>query len=168
MRTLRYATVIWLAFLVALASSAWSQEDYTPIATVYGQQVCIGRWIPSNTGAQGGTCEGELIGVQQLAAISARQSLAKLDQLVTVLSSISEKIDTSNDQLNLLIQVVANSQLAAQNNEALRRAITQRFAALSLQLTDDEAFREEISSLRKDILKEVEKRYPTGPAAATR
>ena len=168
MRTLRYATVIWLAFFVALASSAWSQEDYTPIATVYGQQVCIGRWIPSSTGAQGGTCEGELIGVQQLAAISSRQSLDKLDQLLAVLSSMSDKMDVGNDQLNRLIEVTASAQQAAKNNESLRRAIDQRFAALSLELTEDKTFREEISSLKKDILNEVEKRYPTGPAAATR
>ena len=164
MKTLGYATGIWLAFLVMCASSAWSQEEYTPIATVYGQQVCIGRWIPSTTGAQGGTCEGEMIGVQQLAAISARQSLDKLDQLVTVLSSIGDKMDVSNDQLNLLIQVTANAQQAMQNNEALRRAIARRFGALSLELTENEAFREEISSLKKDILAAVEKRYPTNPA----
>jgi hypothetical protein len=162
MKTLRYATGIWLALLFACVSSAWSQE-YTPIATVYGQQVCIGRWIPSTTGAQGGTCEGDMIGVQQLAAISARQSLDKLDQLVTVLASIGDKMDVSNDQLNLLIQVTANAQQAAQNNESLRRTIAQRFGALSLELTENEAFRAEISSLKKDILAAVEKRYPTNP-----
>lgn len=166
MKTLRHATVICLAIFIASASSAWSQEQYTFVADTYGQHVCIGRWIPSSTGAQGGTCEGDMIGLPQLTAISARQSLDKLDQLLTVLSSISEKMDVSNDQINLLIQVVANSQMAAQNNEVLRRAIAQRFAALSLELTDDEAFKEEISSLRKDILKEVEKRYPTTPATS--
>ncbi len=164
MKTLGYATAICLAVFVLCVASAWSQEDYTPIATVYGQQVCIGRWIPSSTGAQGGTCEGELIGVQQLAAISARQSVDRLNQLLTALYSISDKMDVSNDQLNLLIQVTANAQQAAQNNEALRRTIAQRFGALSLELTENEAFREEISSLRKDILAAVEKRYPTNPA----
>ena len=109
-----------------------------------------------------------MIGVPQLTAISARQSIDRLDQLLTVLSSIGEKIDVSNDQLSLLIEVMANAQLAAQNNEVLRRAITQRFAALSLKLTDNETFKEEISSLKKDILKEVEKRYPTSPEASTR
>jgi uncharacterized membrane protein len=168
MKTLRYATGIWLAFFIACATSAWSQEEYTFVADRYGQHVCIGRWVPSTTGAQGGTCEGEMIGLAQLSAISARQSLDKLDQLVTVLSSMSEKMDVSNEQLNLLIQVMANAQLAAQNNETLRRAITQRFAALSLELTDNEAFGEEISSLKKDILNEVEKRYPTTPAALPR
>jgi hypothetical protein len=167
MKTLRYATVIWLSFFIASASSAWSQE-YTFVANAFGQQVCIGRWIPSTVAAQGGVCEGEMIGVPQLTAISARQSIDRLDQLLTVLSSIGEKIDVSNDQLSLLIEVMANAQLAAQNNEVLRRAITQRFAALSLKLTDNETFKEEISSLKKDILKEVEKRYPTSPEASTR
>ena len=167
MKTLRYATGIWLAFFIASATSAWSQE-YTFVADTYGQHVCIGRWVPSTTGAQGGTCEGDMIGLPQLTAISARQSLDRLDQLLTVLSAMSEKMDVSNDQLNLLIGVMANSQLAAQNNEALRRAITQRFAALSLELTDNEAFGEEISSLKKDILREVEKRYPATPAASAR
>lgn len=168
MKTLRYATAIWLAFFIACASSAWSQEEYTFVANAYGQQVCIGRWIPSATGAQGGECEGQMIGLPQLTALSARQSLDRLDQLVTVLSSMSEKMDVSNDQLNLLIEVTANAQQAAQNNEALRRAIAQRFAALSLELTDNKAFGEEISSLEEDILKEVEKRYPTSPEASTR
>lgn len=168
MKTLRYATVILLVFFIACASSAWSQEEYTFVANAYGQQVCIGRWIPSPTGAQGGVCEGEMIGVPQLAAISARQSIDRLDQLLAVLSSISEKMDVSNDQLNLLINVMANAQQTAQNNEALRRAIAQRFAALSLELTDNKDFSEELSSLKEDVLREVEKRYPTTPAAATR
>jgi hypothetical protein len=168
MKTLRYATVIWLAFFIAFASSAWSQEEYTFVANAYGQQVCIGRWVPSTTGAQGGICEGDMIGVPQLAAVSARQSLDKLDQLVSVLSSMSDKMDVSNDQLNLLIEVTANAQNTAQNNEALRRAIAQRFGALSLELTDNKAFREEISSLKEDVLKEVEKRYPTSRTGSTR
>ena len=163
MKTLGYATFIWLAFFITYASSALSQEGYTFVADAYGQQVCIGRWIPSTVAAKGGVCEGEMIGVPQLAAISARQSLDRLDQLITVLSSISEKMDVSNDQLNLLINVMANAQLAAQNNEVLRRAIVQRFAALSLELTDNKVFREEISSLKEDVLKEVEKRYRTTP-----
>ena len=165
MKTLSFAGILWLALVLMSAPQAWSQEDYTPVATVYGQQVCIGRWIPSSTGAQGGTCEGSLIGVQQLAAISSRQSLDRLDQLLTVLSSMSDKMDVGNDQLNRLIEVTANAQQAAKNNESLRRAIDQRFAALSLELTEDKTFREEISSLKKDILNEVEKRYPTGPAS---
>ena len=168
MKTLVNATAIWLALFIMCASSAWSQEAYTFIASAYGQQVCIGTWTPSSTGAQGGTCDGELIGVPQLAAISARQSLDRLDQLINVLSSMSEKMDVSNDQLNLLIQVTANAQQATQNNEALRRAITQRFAALSLELTDSEDFKDEISSLKEDILKEVDKRYPTTQSSSAR
>jgi hypothetical protein len=167
MLSLRYASVIWLSFFIVCVSSAWSQE-YTFVADAYGQQVCIGRWIPSTVAAKGGVCEGEMIGLPQLTAISARQSLERLDQLLSVLSSISEKMDVSNDQINLLIGVMANAQLAAQNNEALRRAITQRFAALSLELTDNKAFWEEISSLKKDVLKEVEKRYPASPADSAR
>jgi hypothetical protein len=166
MKTLSCASILWLAFFIMYASPASSQEAYTFIANSYGQQVCIGRWVPSSTGAQGGVCEGELIGLPQLTAVSARQSLERLEQVVTVLSSISDKMDVSNDQLSMLIQVTANAQQAAQNNEALRRAISQRFAALSLDLTENEAFREEIASLKKDILKEVEKRYPAAPAGA--
>jgi hypothetical protein len=168
MKALGYATAIWLAIFVVYTSSAWSQEGYTFVADAYGQQVCIGRWIPSTVAAKGGVCEGEMIGLAQLSAISAKQSADRLDQLLSVLSSISDKMDVSNEQLNLLIQVTANAQQTAQNNEALRRVIAQRFAALSLELTDNKDFREEISSLKEDVLKEVEKRYPTAKSSSVR
>jgi hypothetical protein len=168
MKALGYATAIWLAIFIVYSSSAWSQEGYTFVADAYGQQVCIGRWIPSTVAAKGGVCEGEMIGLPQLTVLTARQSLDRLDQLLSVLSSISEKMDVSNDQLNLLIQVTANAQQTAQNNEALRRVIAQRFAALSLELTDNKDFREEISSLKEDVLKEIEKRYPTTKSSSTR
>jgi len=167
MKTIRYIAAIWLAFSFLGASPAQSQDEYSFIADAYGPKVCLGRWIPSGYG-QAGVCEGQLIGVPQLTAISARQSVERLDQLIDVLSSISQKMDVNNDQLNLLIEATVNAQQASQVNEFMRETITHRFAALPAELFADQVFSEEITRLKEDILKEIERRYPTISAPSPR
>ena len=164
MKALSYVNAIALAVFMVSVSPAHSQEDYTFVANAWGPQVCLGRWIPPTDIGKFGVCEGQLVGLPQLTAISSRQSVDRLDQLLAVLSSIDQKMDINNDQVSRLIEVTANAQQAAQDNESLRQAITHRFVALPKELLADKVFTAEITKLREDILKEVEKRYPTGPA----
>jgi len=166
MKTIRYIAAIWLAFSILGASPARSQDEYSFIADAYGPQVCLGKWIPSGYG-QAGVCQGQLIGIAQLGAISAKQSVDRLDQLIDVLSSISQKMDVNNDQLNLLIEATVNARQVSQVSEFMRELITHRFAALPAELYADKVFSEQITRLKEDILKEVEKRYPSAPKLST-
>ena len=163
MKTLSFVIAVCLAFFVTSASPARSQDGYSFITNAFGPQVCLGTWIPSTEIGQSGVCEGQLVGISQLTAISAKQSVERLDQLIATLVSIDQKLDLSNNQVSRLIEATVNAQQAAQDNESLRKAISYRFVALPKELLADKVFMEEITKLREDILKEVEKRYPTKP-----
>jgi hypothetical protein len=161
------AALLSLAASVLMVAPAWPQEEYTFVTSSFGPHVCIGRWIPSTDVGQAGTCEGQLIGVPQLTAVSARQSVDRLDQLISVMVSIDQKMDINSEQMDRLIEATLNAQQLSQVNEFLRNTISHRFAAIPEELLKDKSFSAEINRLRGDILKEVEKRYPAGQAPAT-
>jgi len=162
-------STICLVFSIGI-SPAWSQtqpyEGYTFIQGTNGTQVCLGRWIPPTDVALPGVCDGQIMNVPQLTAISSRQSAERLDQMLTALSSIDQRLSVNNDQIKQLIDATANTQdsidqQVRQVNEMLRETIARRFDALPGEVLANDSFKEEITKLKEDILKEVEKRYPT-------
>jgi hypothetical protein len=172
MKILFYIAAIWVAVIVAGTSSAQGQtvgEGYTFITGERGPQICVGRWIPSADVALPGVCDGQMFGLSQLAAISAKQTVDKLDQLLLALASIDQKLALNNDQTALLIQAVADTQTSIeqqvrQGGELLRDAIARRFEDLPKEILANDLFREELTRLKEDILGEVEKRYSQRPA----
>lgn len=177
MKTLICITTIWLVFFIVGASSVQSQtqvvEGYTFIRGGTGPQVCLGRWIPPKDVALPGVCEGQVVGVDQLTAISTRLSADRLDQLLLALTSIDQKLAVNNDQIKRLIEATVNTQTSIdqqvrQVSEFLRETITKRFDALPEEILSNDLFKEEITKLKEDILKEVEKHYSTRPTTSTR
>jgi hypothetical protein len=177
MKTLICATTIWLVFFIAGVSSVQSQtemlEGYTFIRGATGPQVCLGRWIPSRDVTLPGVCDGQIVDVAQLTAISARLSADRLNQIVLVLTEIDQKLADNNNQINRLIEATVNTQTAidqqvGQVSELLHDAITKRFDALPEEILANDSFKEELTKLKEDILKEVEKHYTKQPKSSTR
>jgi hypothetical protein len=177
MKTLICITTIWLVFFIVGASSVQSQtqvvEGYTFIRGGTGPQVCLGRWVPPKDVALPGVCEGQVVGVDQLTAISTRLSADRLDQLLLALTSIDQKLAVNNDQLKRLIEATVNTQTSIdqqvrQVSEFLRETITKRFDALPEEILANDLFKEELTKLKEDILKEVEKHYSTRSTPSTR
>ena len=173
MKTLCYVTAIGLALFIASATPAQSQEDYTFFANAWGSQVCLGSWTPPSDSNPYGVCEGQMMGVPQLAAISAKQTVDRLDQLLTAFESVDEKLDINNKQVSQLIEATYDTQTAInrqvkQVSEFLRETIKQRFDAIPTEILANKAFLRELIKLREDILQEVEKRYPSVPAPSTK
>ena len=48
------------------------------------------------------------MGVPQLTAISAKQTVDRLDQLLTAFASVDEKLDINNKQVSQLIEAALN------------------------------------------------------------
>jgi hypothetical protein len=177
MKTLICITTIWLVFFVAGVSSVQSQtemvEGYTFIRGATGPQVCLGRWVPSKDVALPGVCEGQIVDVAQLTAISARLSADRLNQILFALASIDQKLAVNNDQIKRLIEATVNTQTSidqqvGQVSELLHDAITKRFDALPEEILANDLFKEELTKLKEDILKEVEKHYSKQPKPSTR
>jgi hypothetical protein len=159
---------IYLVFFSITVTPARSQtqpyEGYTFIGAS-GAQVCLGRWIPSTDVALPGVCDGQIVNVPQLTAISSRQSAERLDQILGALSSIDQRLAVNNDQIRQLINATASTQdsidqQVSQANEMLRETITKRFDALPGEILATDSFKKEITKLKEDILQEVDKRYP--------
>ncbi len=168
MKTVICITAFWLAFYCAWTSPASGQggEGYTFITSERGPQVCIGRWIPSTDVALPGVCDGQVFGLPQLAAISAKQSVDRLDQLLFALNSIDQKLAVSNDQITQLIKAAVNTQTSIdrqvrQGGELLREVISRRFDELPKEILENDLFKEELARLKEDILGEVERQYST-------
>src|SRR5208282_917301 len=170
MKILIGVTTIWVVFFIVGLSSVRCQtqeiEGYTIVRTVAGPQVCLGRWVPPRDVGLAGVCEGQMMDLSQLTAISARQSAEKLDQLLLSLASIDQKLAVSNNQVNRLIEATVNTQTSidrqvGQVSELLRETITKRFDALPEEILANDAFKKEITKLKEDILQEVEKHYST-------
>ncbi len=162
-------TAIWAALLVVTASPAESQDDYTFIATNRGNQVCVGTWIPPREAGLPGTCEGQIMTYAQFSAVSGRQSVDRLDQLLVSLESINEKMAINNDQIGKLVDATVNTQNSIerqvrQSGDFLRETIARRFEALPKELLSNESFKEALSKLKEDILAEVDKRFPARQA----
>ena len=166
MKTLLCVAVSWLVFFVAGVSKVQSQgtENYTFLRGPSGAQVCLGRWIPSRDPALPGVCDGQLVDVSQFTAISASLTASRLDQMLTALASIDQKLAINNDQMKQLIEAIANTQTSidqqtSQIGDLLRERIADIFEALPQEIVASDLFKQEISKLKEDILKEVEKVY---------
>jgi len=171
-KTLMLVIVICSLF-VAGVSPVYSQsqlfEGYTVIGGPSGAQVCMGRWVPSQDVALPGVCEGQLVDVAQFTAIFTKMSAERLDQVTLLLGSIDQKLAFNNDQLGRLLDTTAKTQASvdqqvSQMNELLRETITKKFDALSEKILASEPFKAEFLRLKDDILREVERLYPTGLA----
>jgi hypothetical protein len=165
MKTLLSVILMFSALLFLDVSSARAQtqmiEGYTFVSGGTGTSVCMGRWIPPKDIALPGYCEGQMVAVDQLNAISARLSAERLDQLLLILTSIDQKMIVNNDQIKKLIEATLDSQasISQQVNELLSERITTRFNTLPEEILANDLFREELAKLKEDILKEVEKLY---------
>ena len=171
MKTLTGITALWLVFFIAGTSPAQDQagEGYTFFNTERGSQICVGRWIPPRDVGLSGVCDGQVFGLSQLSAVSAKQTVDRLDQLLGVLTSIDQRLTVSNDRINMLLQATVNTQASIdqqvrQGNELLRDTVTRRFDALPKEILDNDLFNEEITKLKRDILGEIEKRFSPQPA----
>ncbi len=171
MKTLSCITALWLVFLISGASPAQGQgEGYTFITSERGPQICIGRWIPPTDVGLAGFCDGQVFGLPQLSAISAKQTVDRLDLLLGVLTSIDQRLAVSNDQISQLIQANVNTQTSIEQQvrrggELLRDTISRRFDNLPKEILANDLFKEELRKLKEDILREVEKQYSTGQPA---
>ena len=166
MKTLICITALWVVLFIAGASPALGQggEGYTFITSEKGPQICVGTWIPPTGVGLAGYCDGQLFGMAQLSAISAKQTVDRLDQLLVALTSIDQKLAVSNDQITLLIQAAVNTQTSIeqqvrQGGELLREVINRRFDDLPKEILENDLFKEELTRLKEDILGEVEKQY---------
>jgi len=177
MKKLICVTAIWLVFFIAGASPVRSQtqvvEGYTFMSGNRGLQVCLGRWVPPTDVALSGVCDGQVVDVAQLTAISARLSADRLDQLLLSLAAIDQKLAVNNDQVKQLIEATVNTQTSIdqqvkQVSELLSETITKRFDALPEEILANNLFREEIAKLKEDILREVEKNYSKQPTPSKR
>ncbi len=178
MKTLICFIAIWLMFFFTVnASSVQSQtqlvEGYTFIRGAAGPQVCLGKWVPPRDVAYPGVCEGQVVDIAQLTAISARLSADRLDQILLALSSIDQKLSVNNDQVKQLIESTVNTQTSidrqvSQISELLSETIIKRFNALPEEILTNDLFKEELTKLKEDILKEVEKHYSKQPPPSTR
>jgi hypothetical protein len=162
-------------FLLGAVSMAQAQggEGYTFITTEFGPQICLGRWVPSKDVALPGVCQGQLVGLPQLTAISSKQTVDRLGQLLVTLDSIDRRLAVNNDQMDRLIEATVNTQSSIdeqvrQVNDFLREAIARRFNELPAELLKNDEFREELSKLKQDILNEVDKYYSRRTPPATK
>jgi hypothetical protein len=160
-----------IVFLMGSLSSVQAQggEGYTFLTTEFGPQICLGRWVPSKDVALPGVCQGQLVGLPQLTAISSKQTVDRLGQLLVTLDSIDRKLAINNDQMDRLIEATQNTQSSIdeqvrQVNDFLREAISRRFEELPEEMMNNDMFREELSKLKQDILKEVDKYYSRRPS----
>jgi hypothetical protein len=79
----------------------------------------------------------------------------------------------NNYQIKRLIEATVNTQTSidqqvGQVSELLHDAITKRFDALPEEILANDLFKEELTKLKEDILKEVEKHYSKQPKPSTR
>ncbi len=173
MKTLYYVTAIGLALFIASVTPAQAEDDYSFFANAWGPQICLGKWTQPSDSNPFGVCDGQIMGLPQLTAISAKQTVERLDQLLTAFASIDEKLDINNQQISTLIDATYDTQASInqqvkQVSEFLRETINHRFDAIPEGILADKAFRKEILKLREDILQEVEKRYPAVPTPSAK
>lgn len=160
---------VCLGFLLGMAIPAYCQsqvvEGYTFIRGPAGPLVCLGQWVPSGDPALPGTCQGQLVDVTQLTAVSAGQSADRLSDILDSLDSIDQKIAVSNDRLERLIDATVSTQNAIDEqsrsvSEVLRETIIRRFDELPAKMMESKEFREEMTKLKEEILSDVKKLYP--------
>lgn len=167
---------ICLGFLMIVASPAIAQTrvvgGYTFVGGGRGPQVCLGQWIPSEDIAAPGTCQGQLVDVSQLTAVSAGQSADRLAQVLVSLDSIDQRLADSNEQLRRLIDATMDTRdsidrQVKNTSEIMHGIIMRRFDELPAEMLESKEFKEEITKLKEEILSDIEKLYPAQKAPAT-
>lgn len=175
MRTLICVISVGLMFFILGASPVLSEtqelDGYTLIRGTSGTVVCLGRWVPPRDVALSGTCEGQVVDVNQLSAVSSRLTADRLEQILFALSSLDQKLAISNEQMKQLIEANVKTQTSideqvSQVSDLMREAVITRFDTLPEEMLTKDSFRKEIEKLKEDILKEVEKHYTKKPAPA--
>jgi hypothetical protein len=173
MRTLICVISVGLVFFIVGASQVLSEtqelDGYTLIRGTSGTVVCLGRWVPSRDVALSGTCEGQVVDVNQLSAVSSRLTADRLEQILFALSSLDQKLAINNEQMKQLIEANVKTQTSideqvSQVSDLMREAVITRFDTLPEEMLTKDSFRKEIEKLKEDILKEVEKYYTKKPA----
>jgi hypothetical protein len=168
-KRLIFITAILVPFIIVCASSVQAQTQeiggYTVIRGGTGSIICLGRWVPSKEAGRPGVCEGQLADAAQLTAISTRQTADKLDQLLTFLASIDQKLADNYVQVERLIEATVNTQSAInqqveQIGELMHDTISSRVDALSKRVLANETFKKELEKLKQDILADMKKYYP--------
>ena len=170
MKMILCLSVTALALLLTRVPTALAQENYTVIQGAAGPQVCVGTWYPPREPGLPGSCDGTVMSFSQFSALTARQSSGKLDQLLTVLDDIDQKMASNVDQLNQLIEVSRSTQHSIndqvqQSKQMLNAAIAQKFAALPKEMVENAAFKAALAQLKEEILKEVDQYYLAKPAS---
>jgi hypothetical protein len=177
MKTLTCVITVGLILFILGASLAQSQtqelEGYTLVRGPSGTLVCLGRWVPSRDVALPGVCEGQLVDINQLTAVSARLTADRLDQMLLALASLDQKLAINNDQIKQLIESTVKTQTSidqqvSQVSDLLSEVITERFDALPEKILANDSFKKELETLKEDILKEVEKHYTKRPVPETK
>jgi hypothetical protein len=159
---------IWAIIIIVIVSAApigsqaQEAEGYTFLSGSAGPLVCVGQYTAPSSSDVTGVCQGQLFGLQQFSAVSARQSVDRLDRIAAALEAIDEKLAANNEQLQLLTEVTANKETDMVKNEIglLSEAIDQRFEAVPEDLIADSRFRQALDKLKSEIMAEVEKRMP--------
>jgi hypothetical protein len=167
------ALVLFMTGVTSVQSQTQMLDGYTLIRGSSGTVVCLGRWIPSKDVALPGTCEGQVVDIAQLSAISSRLTADRLDQILFALSSLDQKLALNNDQLRQLIEVTNKTQTSideqvSQISDLLRETINTRFNALPESMLASDLFKKEIEKLKEDILKEVDKHYSKRPTPSAK
>lgn len=179
MKTLVSAALSVAVILCMSLSPLWAQtqvvDGYTFVRGLSGANVCLGQWVVQRDGT--GSCEGQLVDVFQLSAVSSRLTADRMDQMLTVLSSMDEKLSAGNAQMQKLTEVTLKAQESLekqvqQSGTLLQEAITARFdrrlSELPVEMLASEEFRLAMEALKQDILDEVEKFYVRRPAVTTK
>lgn len=170
MKRLIYSTALVLAFIFVYVSSVHAQTQeiggYTVMRAGSGSIICVGRWVPSREPGRPGVCEGQMTDPSQLTAISTKQTADKLDQLLTFLAAIDQRLADNSAQIERLIEATVNTQAAInqqveQAGELMHDTISSRVDALSKRVIANETFKKELEKLKQDILTDLKKRYPT-------
>ena len=166
MKRVMYVTAIWFAFFSVSSAQSPIMEvgGYTVIRGGTGSIICLGRWIPSTEVGKPGYCEGQMVDVSQLTAISTKQTADKLDQLLFILSAIDQKLADNTVQMERLIEATVNTQVlidqqVVQVGELMYDTISARVDALSRRVLANDTFKKELEKLKKDILTDVKKYY---------
>lgn len=177
MRKKFLVTAICLGFLMIGALPAGAQTrvvgGYTFIGGGRGPQACLGHWIPSGDIAAPGTCEGQLVDVSQLTAVSAGQTADRLSQVLDSLDSIDQRLADTNEQIGRLIDATVDTRESIDKqvksvSEILHEIVVKRFDQLPAKMLASKEFREEITKLKEEILGDVEKLYPAPKASPTK
>lgn len=163
-----FVTGFMFSLLIGLPL-ARAQEGYTFFMSSGGPRICIGQWNPPRDVGFSGSCDGTVMDLPQLTALSAKQSADRLDQVLVTLNSIDQKMATNVDQINQLITETRNTQKALnaqvqQTSQLLHETIAKRFDALPEELLANPDFKDELLRLKQDILDEVDKYYQPRPA----